>query len=277
MIETPMPSPPLPPATSPPPLPPTPACLASIRQENTRTFTYTLDTSAAALPGQFAMLWLPDLDEKPFSILSADPLSFTIAAVGPFTRALTHLRPGDTLWWRGPYGRPFTPTGRDHVLVGGGYGVAPMLFLAQTLLPRGHRVRTIIGARTAADLLLAQETHVAGAELTLTTDDGSAGRKGRVTDALAPMLASSPPDTLYACGPHPMLEALAAACAPAGVPTQLSWEAYMRCGIGICGSCEHASHLLCADGPVLHHPPHLHGDPTSPNDHWLPHPPEPQP
>jgi dihydroorotate dehydrogenase electron transfer subunit len=261
--------------------------LVSIHQENARTFTYTLDASIAASPGQFAMLWLPGLDEKPFSILSAAPLRFTIAAVGPFTRALARLTPGDPLWWRGPYGQGFTPAGQDHILVGGGYGVAPMLFLAKELCSRGHRVRTIIGARTATDLLLTQETRAAGAELHLTTDDGTAGLQGRVTDALAPMLQTAPPDTLYACGPHPMLEALAAACAPAGIPAQLSWEAYMRCAIGLCGSCEHQSHLLCADGPVLHHPPTLQGTPRPPAPHWpsptrpspspLPAPPEPQP
>ncbi len=248
---------------------PQPARILSIEQENARTRTYTLDASTPAAPGQFAMLWLPGLDEKPFSLLDHAPLRFTIAAVGPFTRALARLAPGDTVWWRGPFGRPFRPIGTDHVLVGGGYGVAPMLLLARRLRAEGHRVRSVIGARNAEELLLVDATRAAGAELHLSTDDGSAGTRGRVTDVVTPWLNQDPPDTLYACGPHPMLAALAAACAPAGIPAQLSWEAYMRCGIGICGSCEHDGHghLLCADGPVLDHPPSLAGDPLPPDDH----------
>ncbi len=80
---------------------------------------------------------------------------------------------------------------------------------------------------------------------------GSAGEAGRVTDPVGRWLADDPPSTLYACGPHGMLAALQRQAAAAAVPAQLSWEAYMRCGIGICGSCEHDGRLLCADGPVL--------------------------
>ncbi len=222
--------------------------------ENHRTRTLVLDVDLEAEPGQFCMLWLPGLDEKPFSLRSGRPASFTIAAVGPFSRALHRLSPGDRVWLRGPFGRPFHLQGRDHLLVGGGYGVAPMLYLARRALDRGHRVRAVVGAREARELLLMEAFEALGAELHATTDDGSHGLRGRVTDAIAPMLERDPPDRLYACGPHPMLEALASACRAAGLPAQLSWEAYMRCGIGICGSCEHEGLLLCADGPVLDHP-----------------------
>lgn len=129
-----------------------------------------------------------------------------------------------------------------------------MLFLAREARARGERVRAVVGAREARDLLLADALREAGAELWLTTEDGSAGLPGRVTDAIAPMLAEDPPDSLYACGPHPMLAALARLAAARGLPAQLSWEAYMRCGIGICGSCEQEGMLLCTDGPVLDQP-----------------------
>ena len=85
----------------------------------------------------------------------------------------------------------------------------------------------------------------------MTTEDGSAGRRGLVTVAVEPLLAAGAVDALYACGPHGMLRALKALCRQYGVPGQLSWEAYMRCGIGLCGSCEHEGMLLCVDGPVL--------------------------
>jgi dihydroorotate dehydrogenase electron transfer subunit len=232
---------------------PRPCRLVESRQENYRTRTLVLDLAIPAAPGQFCMLWLPGLDEKPFSLRSASPASFTIAAVGPFSRALHRLSPGDRIWLRGPFGRPFHLQGEDHLL-GGGYGVAPMLFLARQALARGQRVRAVVGAREARDLLLLEAFGETDAELHWTTEDGSQGQRGRVTDAIAPMLAADPPDSLYACGPHPMLAALAAACDAHGLPAQLSWEAYMRCGIGICGSCEHEGRLLCADGPVLDHP-----------------------
>jgi dihydroorotate dehydrogenase electron transfer subunit len=236
---------------------PRPVRLAAVSDENYRTKTLVFDTAVAAVPGQFVMLWLPGLDEKPFSVLSADPLAVTVAAVGPFTRALHGRAVGDHVWVRGPFGRGFQLTGAAHVLVGGGYGVAPMLFLARTAADLGHRVRAVIGARTAADLLLVERFQAVGAELAVTTEDGSAGQRGLVTDALRPMLAADPPATLYACGPHGMLAALQRLAREHALPAQLSWEAYMRCGIGICGSCEHEGLLLCADGPVLACPPEL--------------------
>jgi len=220
-------------------------------QENYRTKTIELDVSVAGEPGQFVMLWLPGLDEKPFSVRDIDPLAFTIASVGPFSRAAHELEAGDRIWFRGPYGRPFRLEGQDHVLVGGGYGVAPMLFLGRRALERGDRVRAVVGARDAKDLLLIDALRNAGIETFETTDDGSVGTKGRVTAVIEPMMENDRPDALYACGPHGMLDALASVCAAAKVPAQLSWEAYMRCGVGICGSCEHESLLLCADGPVL--------------------------
>ncbi len=227
------------------------ARLLEVRSENYRTKTFVLDAALGAQPGQFAMLWLPGLDEKPFSLLDSDPLAFTIAAVGPFTRALHTLAAGDKVWFRGPFGTGFTARGRDHVLVGGGYGAAPLLLLAREMLALGDRVRVVLGARTAADLLLVDATRHASAEVHVTTDDGSAGTRGRVTDVVGPMFVADRPDRLYACGPHPMLHALEALCLEHRVPAQLSWEAYMRCAIGICGSCEHDGRLLCADGPVL--------------------------
>lgn len=227
------------------------ARVLSTQTENGRTRSLVLGLRLGAEPGQFAMAWLPGLDEKPFSLAGDDPVVLTVAAVGPFSRAVCALRPGDTLWLRGPLGRGFEPAGTSHLLVGGGYGAAPLHFLAWRLADRGDRVTAVIGARTADDLLLVDALEATGAEVVVTTEDGSRGLTGLVTDAVGPMLAVDPPDTLYACGPHGMLAALEAMAAAAGVTAQLSWEAYMRCGVGLCGSCEHRGLLLCADGPVL--------------------------
>jgi dihydroorotate dehydrogenase electron transfer subunit len=219
--------------------------------ENYRTRTLHLDAVVDGTPGQFAMLWLPGLDEKPFSLRAAAPVAFTVAAVGPFSRAVHRLAAGDTVWLRGPYGRGFRRQGTDHLLVGGGYGVAPLLFLAHTLRAAGDRVRVIVGARRADDLLLVDAFRTIGAIVEVTTEDGTVGLPGLVTDVARPAIGDDRPSALYACGPHGMLAALERLADEADLPAQLAWEGYMRCGLGLCGSCEHDGQLLCSDGPVL--------------------------
>lgn len=230
---------------------PRPARVARVEVENYRTRTLYLDAVLDGTPGQFAMLWLPGLDEKPFSLRAAAPAAFTIAAVGPFSRAVHRLAAGDTVWLRGPYGRGFRRHGTDHLLVGGGYGVAPLLFLARTLRAAGDRVRVIVGAGQGDDLLLVDAFRSIGASVDVTTEDGSVGATGLVTDLAGPAIAGDRPSALYACGPHGMLAALEGLAGGADLPAQLAWEGYMRCGLGLCGSCEHDGRLLCSDGPVL--------------------------
>lgn len=228
------------------------ATVREIHEENQRTQTFIFDTALEATPGQFVMAWLPRLDDKPFSLANADPLAMTVARVGPFTEALHRLNIGNRVWFRGPFGHGFEIEGQRILLVGGGYGVAPLHFLARCALAEGRQVITVIGARTAADLLFVKRFRTLGIETLLTTEDGSVGARGLVTDATVPLLKSGRIDSLYACGPHGMLEALEQQARQYGIPAQLSWEAYMRCGVGLCGSCEHKdARLLCLDGPVL--------------------------
>ncbi len=235
-----------------------------IRDENDRTRTFVLDDALDAAPGQFVMAWLPGVDEKPFSLACADPVMLTVAAVGPFSRALHSLAVGDRIWLRGPLGRGYTlpsrgscsdSVSRPHaLLLGGGYGVAPLRFLAERLLAAGHAVSMIIGARSAADLLLVAAFQAMDVRLWLTTEDGSAGLRGQATDVIGPALAAAPAETVmvYACGPTGMLRAIAGICQARNLPAQLSWEAHMRCGIGLCGSCEVGDGwLTCLDGPVF--------------------------
>jgi dihydroorotate dehydrogenase electron transfer subunit len=135
--------------------------------------------------------------------------------------------------------------------VGGGYGAAPLAFLASVLQGRGASVEAAIGARSAADLLFEGRFSALGVPLHAATEDGTSGTRGRVTDVVAPLLDSGRFERLCACGPEGMLASLHALCASAGVPAELSYEAYMRCGVGLCGSCEHEGRLVCLDGPVL--------------------------
>lgn len=233
---------------------PTPSRVVSVVDENRRTRTLTLDMDLDAQPGQFVMAWLPRLDERPFSLAAAAPVALTVAAVGPFSRALCALRAGDTLWLRGPFGRGFTldPAARRPLLVGGGYGVAPLAFLAERLLAAGQHPTAIVGARTAAELVGVARFEQLGVPVIVTTDDGSAGERGLASAPAARLLAAGQADALYGCGPHGLLHALEGLARQAAVPAQLSWEAHMGCAIGLCGMCEHDDGiLLCLEGPVL--------------------------
>ena len=200
-----------------------------------------------ARPGQFVHL-LAGEDRsfplrRPFSIHRVERLGGSVEVVfdvvGAGTLALSRLRPHDVVDVLGPLGRPFTPPEAPTgcVLVGGGYGTAPLFFLATELRARRCRVDFVVGAASAARLLDAMEAKRLGHSLTVTTDDGSAGRRGLVTDPLLNLLARTGAGQVYACGPMPMLAAVSRVAAAAGVPCQVAVEEQMACGTGICFSC----------------------------------------
>jgi NAD(P)H-flavin reductase len=214
-------------------------------------------------PGQFYMLaaaerWGGGADERPFlprafSVLRrhADGrLDFLLEDVGPGTRRLAELRPGDGLWILGPLGVGFRAPGpgRRPVLVGGGVGIAPLAIWQDRL---GEGALALLGFRDAG--------HAEAAGLLrgarIASDDGSAGHHGLVTDLLAAELGAGEPTTVYACGPPAMLEAVRALCADRDVPAQLALESGMACGYGACFGCVVPTRTgyvrLCVDGPVL--------------------------
>lgn len=216
-----------------------------------------------ARPGQFVTVRVPGRDasfwRRPFSICRADGgrIELLIKVVGPTTHALAALRAGDPVDVLGPLGRGFTLTGReDRVLVGGGYGIAPLLFLAERLRARGRAVTVLQGGRCAGDLLLRPELRRTGAPAMCTTEDGSAGRRGRVTVLLEERLrATQGPILIAACGPHAMLASVAKLAARYRVPAEVSLEALMACGLGVCNGCVQkvagAYRRVCHDGPVF--------------------------
>jgi len=232
---------------------PSAARLVSITEENVRVKTLVLNARAQAQPGQFAMVWLPGADEKPFSIVDDHPLTFTIARVGPFTQQVHALNVGDRLWWRGPFGRGFEIVEGNgaHLLIGGGYGAAPLAFLARRLRAAGRQVIAIIGAKTKAELLLEARFAAMGCTIIAATEDGSAGMRGLATDVARDVAHRERVATVYACGPEGMLAAVERLCAELHLPGQVSREGYMRCGLGVCGSCHHGPWLVCRDGPVF--------------------------
>jgi dihydroorotate dehydrogenase electron transfer subunit len=192
----------------------------------------------------------------------AGTVQFVVAAKGPGTRWLVSLRPGDRLDLVGPLGVPF-PTPREAaaaVLVGGGYGTAPLIPLAETLITAGSEVEMIIGAATSTKLfgeLLAKR--IIG-KVTVTTDDGSAGQRGWVTDPLPSAIERLGAEIVYACGPMAMLQAVGDIARAHAIPAHVAVEEAMACGIGVCMTCvlpvrgdDGVSKFVrsCVDGPVF--------------------------
>jgi len=227
------------------------ATVVQVIPETSKVTTFVLDAAIKARPGQFLMAWLPGINEKPFSIVCPDPLTITVANVGNFTAALHRLVPGERLWYRGPLGRGFRLSGRDILLVAGGYGAAPLYSLALAARDRDMAVWVALGARAREDLLFPGRFAGLGCRVWACTEDGSFGERGPVTDLLQSLADQHRPDSVYACGPQAMLQAVAGACDARGIRYQVSMERYMRCGMGLCGSCAVAGRRVCRDGPVF--------------------------
>lgn len=236
--------------------------IASIKTLNKCTCWFTFETAVDAQPGQFVMAWLPGVGERPFSIAAMDPLGLLVVDVGPFSHAMHQLGVGDRVWIKGPLGNGFLLKGDAILLVGGGYGSAPLFPLAKAAAAHNKPVQVCLGARSATGLLLAKEFSHLGCVVRVSTEDGTQGRQGLVTGVFKESLDAGRFDTLYACGPTGMLSALASMCKKYRLNYQLSWEALMRCGMGLCGSCEvpialdpslPPGWLACFDGPVFAH------------------------
>ncbi len=223
--------------------------------------------AAAAEPGHFITLSVGGrssalLLRRAFALsaVGADTVSVIVAAHGPGTQWLVQRQPGDLLDVIGPLGRafPLPPPGDAALLVAGGYGAAPFIGLAQRLLAAGHPVGAILGAATADRLCAVAELRGLTQVLAVTTEDGSTGQQGRVTDVLPELLPGAA--AVYACGPMPMLRAVAAQAAERSLPCQVSVEEAMACGIGVCMTCvlpvigsDGRSRFVrsCVDGPVF--------------------------
>ncbi|MDQ3735290.1 MAG: dihydroorotate dehydrogenase electron transfer subunit [Actinomycetota bacterium] len=194
------------------------------------------------------------------SAVGSGTVGVIVAAHGAGTQWIMQRQPGDVLDLIGPLGRPFPmpPPGEAALLVAGGYGAAPFIGLAQRLLAAGHPVGAILGAATADRLCAVEELRGLTQVLAVTTENGSAGRTGRVTDVLPELLPGA--GAVYACGPMPMLRAVAAQAAERRLPCQVSVEEAMACGIGVCMTCvlpvigtDGLSRFVrsCVDGPVF--------------------------
>lgn len=234
----------------------------------------TPEVASLAKPGQFVNLRPPHdrsfILRRPFSIYRVNRRGGWAATVevvfdvrGGGTQALASLRAHDTVDLIGPVGRPFTlsKTRNSCLLVGGGVGAVPLIFLGEELRAAGKRVDILWGASRASRLVNSIDAKRLGSKSAFATDDGSEGYQGHVTDLLPEMIEKCGTEVIYACGPHPMLEAVTKVAVKYRIPVQVAMEALMGCGIGVCMTCvqpvwnKAGSDLVnvrtCVDGPVF--------------------------
>jgi len=227
-----------------------------------------------AVPGQFVSLKVSPgtapLLRIPLSILSADPATGVFEVLyerlGPKSAALSRLPTGASVPCLGPLGNGFPEPlpGSRPILVGGGVGIPPLLYLGRRWRAAGQgQCLLLAGARTAAKHLPPTMLADGADAVRQATDDGTLGHAGLVTDLLETCLAEEPACTVYTCGPHPMMAAVAARCAAAGVTCYASLEEYMACGFGVCVGCvvelaeprDHSPYgkygRVCVDGPIF--------------------------
>lgn len=224
--------------------------IKEIITENSNVKTFVLDAQLDARPGQFVMVWIPRVDEKPFSLSCiSENIAITVQKKGKATEKMHEMRAGEILGIRGPYGNGFdVGKAKSACIVAGGIGVAPLLPLAEIL----QKPTFILGARTKNDLLF-EERLKKCSELYITTDDGSAGEKGFNTQVLEKLIAEGKKfDAVFCCGPEPMMKRVFEICEKHKIPLQASLERFMKCGgLGICGQCSVNGIRVCADGPVF--------------------------
>lgn len=215
-------------------------------------------------PGQFVEVRVDGSPttflRRPISINNVDAsrneLHLLVAAIGDGTRKLAQLKKGETLNVMLPLGNAFTmPQDRTkkHLLVGGGVGVAPLLYLGNKIKETGGEATFLLGARTAKDLLMIDEFRQAG-RVFVTTEDGSEGEKGFVTNHS--ILSKEKFDMISTCGPKPMMMAVARYAKAAGTECEVSLENKMACGLGACLCCvektqDKGNVCICTEGPVI--------------------------
>jgi len=231
-----------------------------IKPENpqVKTIFFRDELCSLAEPGQFIMVWIPGVDEIPLSLsyTSQNGLSsITVARVGEATSTLTSLEAGDLIGVRGPFGSGFKIVGRSALIIGGGTGMAPLMMLIDKLVEKSIEVTVIEGAENVNKLIfidrLKDLSESKGVNVLFATEDGSYGSKGLATELAEELLRRRRFDIIYACGPERMIRRAYELAKLYSIDFQASLERYMRCAVGICGSCVIGRYRVCRDGPVF--------------------------
>ena len=221
--------------------------------KNTYLMVLKGDTGDITASGQFINIKLDGLFlRRPISVCEFDGETVTVIykAVGVGTEAMAKMQAGDKLDVLTGLGNGYdlSKSGDRPLLLGGGAGVPPMYMLAKLLIAEGKKVSVVLGFNSKDEVFFEQEFKALGADVTVTTADGSVGIKGFVTDAMKDIDYSY----VYTCGPEPMLKAIDKAAVTSG---QFSFEERMGCGFGACMGCscktKYGNKRICKDGPIL--------------------------
>ena len=196
-------------------------------------------------PGQFIMVWLPGVDEKPMAVSYPEKNEFAFSShvIGAFTSSLDKLKKGDKVGIRGPYGNSFSMK-PNACVVGGGIGMSSLSILID------HLKNPIIinGARSREQLIFLKRYK--SKKMHIVTDDGSMGKKGFTTDILEGIMHEKKPKIVYTCGPEIMMKKALDICNRYNVECEASLERYMKCGFGICGNCMVDDQIICVEGTI---------------------------
>ncbi|MGC8816913.1 MAG: dihydroorotate dehydrogenase electron transfer subunit [Candidatus Hadarchaeum sp.] len=234
-----------------------PARIKRTVEENSRVKSFYLESKGMEppRPGQFFMIWLPGFEEVPMSVSDAGAgyVRISVSNEGPTTAEFHRLDGGELIFLRGPFGNGFSLSGRSFLLVGGGYGAAPLIYAAKSITGAGGRCTFLVGARNKEELLFVGEARGLGIRTTVATEDGSEGYRGLVTDLLKTELKKRSYQAVLTCGPEMMMYEVVRQAVKLRIRVQASLERFMKCGFGICGSCvlDPLGLRVCSDGPVF--------------------------
>ena len=226
-----------------------------------RTLYFRDEVLANVQPGQFAMVWIPGVNELPMSVMISekkDEAGLTVRKRGESSTALYNLKIGDKIGVRGPYGNSFEITNGKILLIGGGTGLVPLMRLIKYSNPdwTTNQITVLMGSKTKEEVFFEDIsnkmlTHSQNPQIIPVTEDGSYGEKGYVTDVLEKLLEENTYDAIYTCGPELMMHKVVKLANEKGIFVQASLERMMKCGVGICGSCCVNEDLVCRDGTVF--------------------------
>ena len=226
-----------------------------------RTLYFHDEVLANVKPGQFAMIWIPGVNELPMSVMISekkDEAGLTVRKRGESSTALYNLKIGDKIGVRGPYGNSFEITNGKILLIGGGTGLVPLMRLIKYSNPdwTTNQMIVLMGSKTKEEVFFEDIsnkmlTHSQNPQIIPVTEDGSYGEKGYVTDVLEKLLEENTYDAIYTCGPELMMYKVVKLANEKGIFVQASLERMMKCGVGICGSCCVNEDLVCRDGTVF--------------------------
>ncbi|MFW9770556.1 MAG: dihydroorotate dehydrogenase electron transfer subunit [Candidatus Heimdallarchaeota archaeon] len=221
----------------------------------------------APQPGQFVMIWVPGVDEVPMSLSGSDEngnLAITVKNVGECSSAIHNLKKGDFIGVRGPLGNSFQlPKERSTIsfLIGGGFGIAPLKYLASELSKKKFKTIIIEGAKIGEEIIFIDDFNTLDndySEIFYCTDDGSYGLEGMASETFKNLIKKRLKSDLanlkvYTCGPELMLFEIFQICEKYNIELEASLERIMRCGCGLCGLCaiDPLGLLVCKDGPIF--------------------------